>query len=139
MLAAFVPIWALTAVGWLAGRSRVLGAGAVDVLGRFVFYVAMPAALLDTLTRQPISGPAGRAQTLNASQFYLRSTSSSTNLKPCIKTGCSGQICADETMMSTCEYREEYACYKKASCERQANGNCGFTKTPELTSCLARK
>lgn len=62
MLAAFVPIWALTAIGYLTGRSRVLGAGAgaVDVLGRFVFYVAMPAALLDTLTRQPLGGPAGR-------------------------------------------------------------------------------
>lgn len=55
-----MPIWALTAIGYVAGRSRVLGPGAVDVLGRFVFYVAMPAALLDTLTRQPLSGPAGR-------------------------------------------------------------------------------
>ncbi|GAA0722245.1 AEC family transporter [Dactylosporangium roseum] len=60
MLAAFVPIWALTAIGFLVGRTRVLGTGAVDVLGRFVFYVAMPAALLDRLTREPISGPAGR-------------------------------------------------------------------------------
>ncbi|WP_433216510.1 AEC family transporter [Dactylosporangium sp. CS-047395] len=61
MLAAFVPIWALTAVGFVAGRSGVLGAAAVDVLGRFVFYVAMPAALLNTLTRQPIGGTAGKA------------------------------------------------------------------------------
>jgi malonate transporter len=61
LLAAFVPIWALTAIGYLAGRSRVLGPGAVDVLGRFVFYVAMPAALLDTLTRQPLQGTAARA------------------------------------------------------------------------------
>ncbi|GGM58188.1 AEC family transporter [Dactylosporangium sucinum] len=60
MLVAFVPIWALTAVGFVAGRTGVLGAGAVDVLGRFVFYVAMPAALLDTLTRQPVGGAAGR-------------------------------------------------------------------------------
>lgn len=60
MLAAFVPIWALTLVGYLAGRSGVLGSAAVDVLGRFVFYVAMPAALLGTLTRQPLSGLAGR-------------------------------------------------------------------------------
>ncbi|MGI5244636.1 AEC family transporter [Dactylosporangium sp. CA-139066] len=61
MLSAFVPIWALTAVGYVTGRAGVLGPAAVDVLGRFVFYVAMPAALLDTLTRQPIGGPAGRA------------------------------------------------------------------------------
>lgn len=90
-------------------------------------------------THSTVTGPAGRAQSLNASQFYLRAkSSSSSNMKPCVKTGCSGQICAEETMMSTCEYRAEYECYKKATCERQANGNCGFTKTPELTSCLAR-
>jgi hypothetical protein len=91
-------------------------------------------------THSTVTGPAGRAQELKASQFYLRAKSpTSANMKPCIKTGCSGQICSDETMMSTCEYRAEYECYKKAACERQANGNCGFTKTPELTSCLARK
>ncbi|MFG2036892.1 AEC family transporter [Dactylosporangium sp. NPDC048998] len=61
MLAAFVPIWVLTAVGYVTGRTGVLGPAAVDVLGRFVFYVAMPAALLDTLTRQPVGGTAGRA------------------------------------------------------------------------------
>lgn len=61
VLAAFVPIWVLTAVGYVVGRTGVLGFGAVDVLGRFVFYVAMPAALLDTLTRQPITGLAGKA------------------------------------------------------------------------------
>ena len=42
MLAAFAPIWALTAVGFLVGLSRALGPAAVDVLGRFVFTVAMP-------------------------------------------------------------------------------------------------
>ena len=60
MLAAFAPIWALTAVGYLTGRSRVLGPAAVDLLGRYVFYVAMPAALLSTLTRHPIAGFAGK-------------------------------------------------------------------------------
>jgi len=60
VLAAFAPIWALTAVGYLTGRSRVLGPAAVDLLGRYVFYVAMPAALLSTLTRHPIAGFAGK-------------------------------------------------------------------------------
>ena len=84
-----------------------------------------------------VTGPAGRSKTLSATQIYMR-VSGTTSLKPCIKTGCSGQICADETKMSTCEYRSEYECYKKAACERQDDGNCGFTKTPTLTSCLAR-
>jgi predicted permease len=60
VLAAFAPIWALTAVGFAVGRSRVLGSAAVDVLGRFVFFVAMPAALLSMLTRHPLSGLAGK-------------------------------------------------------------------------------
>jgi hypothetical protein len=85
-----------------------------------------------------VTGAAGRSKTLNATQFYLHGRSSTT-LKPCMKTGCSGQICSDEEVITTCEYRTEYECYKKATCERQANGSCGFTKTASLTSCLTRK
>ncbi len=54
----------------------------------------------------------------------------------CIKSGCSGQVCSDHNVISTCEYREEYACYKSAVCERQADGNCGWTQTKELEQCL---
>ena len=85
-----------------------------------------------------VTGPAGRALMLNAAQFYLRA-STSAQLKPCKKTGCSGQVCSDEDVVTTCEYRPEYECYKKAKCERQASGECGFTKTPELTSCLNKR
>ena len=85
-----------------------------------------------------VTGPAGRALMLNAAQFYLRA-SSSAQLKPCKKTGCSGQVCSDEEVVTTCEYRPEYECYKKAKCERQTNGECGFTQTPELTSCLNKR
>jgi hypothetical protein len=85
-----------------------------------------------------VTGPAGKSKTLNATQAYVRNGSATSSMKPCIKTGCSMEICAEETMMSTCEYRPEYECYKRAACERQANGNCGFTKTAELTSCLAK-
>ena len=56
----------------------------------------------------------------------------------CKRTGCSGQICASEEAISTCEFRPEYACYKSAACERQPNGACGFTRTPALDDCLAR-
>jgi predicted secreted protein len=56
----------------------------------------------------------------------------------CFRGGCSGQLCSDqEGAISTCEFRPEYACYQAAECERQADGKCGFTKTAELTSCLA--
>lgn len=56
---------------------------------------------------------------------------------PCFVGGCSGQICSDrEGVISTCEWREEYACYQSAACERQADGQCGWTQTPELNACL---
>lgn len=54
----------------------------------------------------------------------------------CVVSGCSSQICAEQPMFSTCEWREEYACYAEATCERQSNGECGWTQTDELTTCL---
>ncbi|WP_406381142.1 AEC family transporter [Streptomyces sp. NBC_01618] len=45
LLSAFAPIWMLTAIGYVVGRSGLLGEQAEAVLGRFVFHVAMPAAL----------------------------------------------------------------------------------------------
>jgi eight-cysteine-cluster-containing protein len=59
----------------------------------------------------------------------------------CAVAGCSGQLCvsAEEasTIVTTCEFRDEYACYAEASCEPQADGKCGWTQTAELTQCLA--
>jgi hypothetical protein len=54
----------------------------------------------------------------------------------CQVTGCSGQICADHGTITTCEWREEYACYRHAACERQVNGTCGWTPSEELRACL---
>lgn len=55
----------------------------------------------------------------------------------CYIGGCSAQICSDQKdVVSTCEYREAYACYKTATCERQSNGQCGWTQTPGLAACL---
>ncbi len=58
----------------------------------------------------------------------------------CAPAGCSGQLCVDADKapdtMSTCEFRADYACYRTARCERQVTGNCGWTQTPELKSCL---
>lgn len=59
----------------------------------------------------------------------------------CVKVGCSGQFCWDEQAAKTggytdCMFRKEYACYWSAKCERQSNGQCGWTQTPALKSCL---
>ena len=54
----------------------------------------------------------------------------------CRVTGCSGQICTDADIITTCEYRPEYACYQNTVCERQADGACGWTLTAGLGRCL---
>lgn len=56
---------------------------------------------------------------------------------PCYIGGCSSEICsAQESIVSSCIYRAEYACYKNATCARQTNGQCGWTQTPVLGACL---
>jgi predicted permease len=50
VIGSFLPIWLLTAAGYVTGRSRILGDQGESVLGRFVFHVAMPAALFATLS-----------------------------------------------------------------------------------------
>jgi eight-cysteine-cluster-containing protein len=57
----------------------------------------------------------------------------------CARSGCSGTVCTEpeNQVMTTCEFRPEYACYDNATCERQTDGKCGWTQTTELTACLA--
>jgi hypothetical protein len=69
---------------------------------------------------------------------------SATSTQPtaeCVTAGCSGQLCvaaADaSTIVTTCEFKAEYACYANATCEKQSDGKCGWTQTTELKSCLA--
>jgi len=54
----------------------------------------------------------------------------------CVVTGCSSHICAPEPTASTCEWRDEYACYRDAACEAQRDGSCGWTRTDELAECI---
>lgn len=115
------------------------GVGATDERMSEAFKaMTSPDGILVSGSHKQVSGPGGRAATLDASQFYLQTTAS-VSLKPCIKTGCSRQVCADEEVVTTCEYRSEYECYKRAACERQRNGECGFTMTPQLRACLNRR
>lgn len=56
----------------------------------------------------------------------------------CYIGGCSSQVCSDDPgVVTTCEFRPEYACYKTAKCERQVTGQCGWTETATLKQCLA--
>jgi len=58
----------------------------------------------------------------------------------CVRAGCSDHLCIEKGMdiASTCEWRPVYQCYQEATCERQLNGQCGFTPTHELVQCLER-
>jgi len=56
----------------------------------------------------------------------------------CKISGCNGEICSDYEMITTCLWREEYACFKFARCERQKNNQCGWTITEEVEKCLRR-
>lgn len=62
--------------------------------------------------------------------------------KQCKRAGCSGQLCLDitaEDVLTTCEFRAEYTCYQSAPCEVQPSGECGFTDSPALQTCLQEK
>lgn len=120
------------------------GAGAPEnVVGDASQAMTSPDGILVSGSHSVVTGPAGRMQMLKASQFYLRAGASAGGSgtipeKVCMRTGCSGQVCSDQEVITTCEFRPEYECFKKAACERQKNGQCGFTQTPELLACLKR-
>ena len=57
----------------------------------------------------------------------------------CKVGGCSGTVCQnaeDEDAITTCEWKEEYACYRNASCQKQTDGNCGWVMTSQLQQCI---
>ena len=58
----------------------------------------------------------------------------------CIVAGCSGQICqpsSEPPLATTCEWREEYACYGAPTSTCQCNdGVCGWSPTQALQQCL---
>lgn len=59
----------------------------------------------------------------------------------CKRTGCSGELCIDsyrDDVVTTCDFKPEYACYQEAPCERQTNGECGFTVSRGLSTCLEK-
>jgi hypothetical protein len=81
------------------------------------------------------SGDPSRDESIDIPVTFA-TTSGTVSLDACRPTGCSGQICSDEDIVSTCEYKPEYACYKTAKCERQTTGECGWTETPVLAACI---
>lgn len=54
VLGGFAVVFAVIAVGYLLGRTGVLGAGAGRSMGLFVYYVATPALLFDRVTHSTV-------------------------------------------------------------------------------------
>ncbi|MBI4738095.1 eight-cysteine-cluster domain-containing protein [Candidatus Woesearchaeota archaeon] len=58
----------------------------------------------------------------------------------CVAGGCSGTICQSkkaEPVVTTCEYRSEYACYKQISCGCVA-GHCAWNEDARFKACVAQ-
>ncbi|CAM03576.1 hypothetical protein A8924_4694 [Saccharopolyspora erythraea NRRL 2338] len=55
VIESFLVIGAVVAIGYLAGRTRLLGAAATEVLARAAFFIASPALLFVTLMRAELS------------------------------------------------------------------------------------
>lgn len=115
------------------------GAGAAqeDVDAAYAEMAANRTGVLVAGRNVTVTGPAGRATALKATQFFTPIRPVPT--KKCYKGGCSGQVCSDRPdVVTTCIYRAEYACYQQfGTCELQADGECAWTKTADLTQCLA--
>lgn len=118
----------LAEIGWDASGASEEAIGAAST-------ALVDDAVIIAGERYSVRGPGGRGKARTATQFYVRAVDEAP--ADCFRTGCSGQVCADEDVVTTCEWRDEYACYAEATCERQADGACGWTETPELAACLA--
>lgn len=60
------------------------------------------------------------------------------SIKGCKVGGCNSELCGEEgeDLFSPCVLVPAHDCYKKAKCERQPDGKCGWTMTPEAIACF---
>lgn len=86
-----------------------------------------------------VAGVAGLALALAGCNGGGRQTTSGAiEVGQCHVGGCSSELCTDkENVASPCIFKQEFACYRSAVCEPQDDGACGWSQTPQLTSCLA--
>lgn len=59
----------------------------------------------------------------------------------CVRGGCSGTIChatSQESMATTCEWKEEYGCFQKVNCGC-VEGKCNWDDNNALTECINSK
>ncbi len=89
------------------------------------------------LAGYPVMESYPRKCTTPDGQTFTEDTTAAREKGGCYIGGCSQQLCSDQPdAVSTCEYREEYSCYQTATCERQSSGQCGWTQSTALNTCL---
>jgi hypothetical protein len=102
--------------------------------------VARGNPVMESFPRQCIT-PDGRSFVEDIATAAPETSDDGIVFEGCVVAGCGGNLCVSAveaaTIFTTCEYRPEYACYKAATCDMQADGMCGWTETPELQACLA--
>ena len=122
--------------GWYQGKvGQIIGA---DGIGGLESHIGA------TVTVSAGKNTDGEFTLLGSEAFFIKvaTTSKPVTGGVCAVGGCSSQLCGEaadmKDMVTTCEYREAYACYQTAKCERQATGKCGWTETNELAMCLKK-
>lgn len=76
--------------------------------------------------------------TLFLLSFHSQAFSNDPVLK-CKTSGCNGVMCVNskaEDLMSTCEYRSYYRCFREHSTCKAINNKCQWESTPGLVKCL---
>lgn len=130
-------------------RVNVAVSSDIDAANTFSAIINFPRDLLEVVSIQKEnngSGPVPQPYPLkvspltNASETTggVSSSSGGVVTNGCKVSGCNGERCVSEgeAGYSDCAWRDEYACYQKAKCEKQQSGQCGWTKTPELEKCI---
>ncbi len=59
--------------------------------------------------------------------------------KDCAIAGCSGELCVGKDkadIAGICIWSDKFACVKYSTCEKQKNGQCGWTENEEYSACL---
>jgi hypothetical protein len=118
-LPACIRSWLAISVLFLASTAAVYAAERVSIR----------ATVTDPSPPRPSSTPAPRTNDAGGG---------------CVRTGCSGHICAAEHVISTCEWLPEYACWRLARCAlvpdatQPSGASCAFQVEPgdETHRCL---
>ncbi len=58
----------------------------------------------------------------------------------CVREGCNGTLCVEsgtEVPATNCRADERMGCFQDVTCERQADGQCGFTEREQIDACIA--